>query len=95
MLVWEQYNTLGILNMIQVATINLEESPLTWPSQHTMCVIHAILWVQMIIMIPLHIMVIAVHHYLIVYHQKLKENRQQTHYRNPHLRSTHPLFRIA
>ena len=63
----------GILNMIQVAAIHLEEFPLTWPSQHTICVIHAILWVQLILMIPLHIMVIAVHRFLIVYHQKLNE----------------------
>ena len=63
----------GVLNMIQVAGIYLEEFPLTWPSQHLMCVIHAILWTQLFITIPMYIMVIAIHRYLIVYHQKLSE----------------------
>ena len=63
----------GVLNMIQVAGIYLEEFPLTWTSQHMMCIIHAILLTQLIIMVPLHIMVIAIHRYLLVYHHKLSD----------------------
>ena len=63
----------GVLNMIQVAGIYLEEFPLTWPSQHMMCIIHAILLTQLIIMVPLHIMVIAIHRYLLVCHQNLSD----------------------
>ena len=63
----------GVLNMIQVAGVYLEEFPLTWPSQTLMCRIHGILWTQLVLMTILHIMVIAIHRYLIIYHQKLSE----------------------
>ena len=61
----------GVLNMIQVTGVYLEEFPLTWPSQTLMCRIHGILWTQLALMTLLHVMVIAIHRYLIVYHQKL------------------------
>ena len=61
----------GVVNMIQVAGIYLGEFPITWPSQNIMCKIHSILWVQLLFMTMLHIIVIAIHRYLIVFRTQL------------------------
>ena len=64
---------LGVLNMIQASGIYLEEFPLTWPSQRMMCKIHSILWTPFVLTAILHIMAIAFHRYLLVYHTKLSD----------------------
>ena len=63
----------GVLNMIQVVGIYLGEFPMTWSSQLIMCRIHSILVVNLHFTSLLHVMVIAIHRYLIVYHQKLND----------------------
>ena len=63
----------GALNMIQVAAIHSEEFPVTWPSQEIMCRVHLFLWTQFIFTSILHIMVITIHRYLMVFHQQLSE----------------------
>ena len=60
----------GALNMIQVAGMYLEQFPLT---PHIMCRIHSILLVHLQFTSLLHVLVIAIHRYLIVYHQKLSD----------------------
>ena len=71
--------TCGALNMIQVAGIYLEDFPLTWFSQHIMCRIHSILLVHLQFTSLLHVMVIAIHRYLLVFHQTLSDRITNKH----------------
>ena len=61
----------GVVNMIEVAGIYSGEFPLTWPSQYIMCKLHSILWVHLLFMTMMHIIVIAVHRYLVVFRTQL------------------------
>ena len=63
----------GVVNMLQVAGIYSGEFPLTWPSQYIMCKLHTILWVHLLFMTMMHIIVIAVHRYLVVFRTQLSQ----------------------
>ena len=63
----------GPLNIIQVVAIHFGEFPFNWFSQDTLCRVHNIAWVQFLYVSLMHITVIAIHRYLLVFHQKLAE----------------------
>ena len=63
----------GVLNMTQVVGIHSESFPITWPSEDLMCKINAILWSHFLLTSMLHIIVIAAHRYLLVFHPRFSE----------------------
>ena len=60
----------GPLNIIQVVAIHFRQFPFTWFSQDILCRVHNMAWVQFLIVSLLHITMIAIHRYLLVFHQK-------------------------
>ena len=63
----------GVLNMTQVAGIHSGSFPITWPSEDLMCRIHTILFTQFLLTSMLHIIVIAAHRYLLVFHPRFSD----------------------
>ena len=61
----------GVLNIIQVAAIHLREFPFSWPSQGILCRLHNIVWFHFLHVSLLHIAVIAVHRYLLIFRRHL------------------------
>ena len=61
----------GVTNMIQVAGIHQRRFALGKSSETFLCRLHNIIWTHLVFITMLHILVIAGHRYLAVYHQNL------------------------